>query len=152
MTAVGIAARSRASQANAAWEALLRAHNKHMRAFAAEDIWGDVSMREYDVLYTLTKCEAPLRLSDLARYTVLSQPALSRLVDRLVERGLVHRSSDADDHRSVRISLTDHGRTMQRTVGLAHGRSVAAAMSAALTPEEMATLERLASKLFVEEQ
>ena len=109
MTAVGIAARSRASQANAAWEALLRAHNKHMRAFAAEDIWGDVSMREYDVLYTLTKCEAPLRLSDLARYTVLSQPALSRLVDRLVERGLVHRSSDADDHRSVRISLTDKG-------------------------------------------
>ncbi len=139
--------RSRAALANGAWEALLRAHNTHMRAFAAEDIWGDVSMREYDVLYTLSKCTAPLRLSDLHRYAVLSQPALSRLVDRLVERGLVCRQADADDARSVRIGLTDAGRATQRAVGLAHGRSVTAAMTAALTPDELLVLESLALKL-----
>ena len=60
-----------------------------MKQFAAEDIWTDVSMREYDVLYTLSKCPEPLRLSELNRHVLLSQPALSRLVDRLAERGLV---------------------------------------------------------------
>ena len=41
--------------ANDAWEALLSAHAVLMKQFAAEDIWADVSMREYDVLYTLSK-------------------------------------------------------------------------------------------------
>ena len=42
--------------ANDAWEALLSAHARLMKQFAAEDIWRDLSMREYDVLYTLSKC------------------------------------------------------------------------------------------------
>ena len=42
--------------ANDAWEALLTAHASLIKRFAAEDIWEDISMREYDVLYTLSKC------------------------------------------------------------------------------------------------
>jgi len=83
--------------ANDAWEALLTAHATLMKQFAAEDIWADVSMREYDVLYTLSKCPEPLRLSELNRHVLLSQPALSRLVDRLAERGLVERHADPAD-------------------------------------------------------
>ncbi|MBS1845109.1 MAG: MarR family transcriptional regulator [Actinobacteria bacterium] len=45
-----------------------------------------VSRTEYDVLYTLSKCRRPIRLGELNRRVLLSQPALSRLVDRLVER------------------------------------------------------------------
>ena len=78
----------RTNLANDAWEALLSAHAVLMKQFAAEDIWADVSMREYDVLYTLSKCPGPIRISELNRHVLLSQPALSRLVDRLAERGL----------------------------------------------------------------
>ena len=53
--------------ANDAWEALLSAHAVLMKQFAAEDIWQDVSMREYDVLYTLSKGPEPQRISDLNR-------------------------------------------------------------------------------------
>ena len=60
--------------ANDAWEALLNAHAVLMKQFAAEDIWTDVSMREYDVLYTLSKCAEPVRISELNRYVLLSQP------------------------------------------------------------------------------
>jgi len=42
--------------ANDAWEALLSAHAALMKQFAAEDIWAELSMREYDVLYPLSKC------------------------------------------------------------------------------------------------
>lgn len=143
--------RGRAALANDAWEAMLTAHTQLMRRFHAEDMWDEVSFREYDVLYTLSKCTEPLRLSDLNRHTVLSQPALSRLVDRLVERGLVSRCQDAADARSVRIGLTDAGRDKQRSVGRAHGRSVAEAMTSALTTEELAQLESLTLKLVTKE-
>src|SRR6185437_13665668 len=119
---------------NDAWEALLSAHATLMKQFAAEDIWGDVSMREYDVLYTLSKCAAPLRLSELNRHVLLSQPALSRLVDRLAERGLIERCADPADGRGVRLSLTEAGRTMQRDIGRQHARDVARALTAELNP------------------
>jgi DNA-binding MarR family transcriptional regulator len=139
--------RSRNKLANDAWEALLSAHAVLMRQFAAEGIWQDVSMREYDVLYTLSKCAEPLRLSELNRYVLLSQPALSRMVDRLVERGLVARCADPADGRGVRLSLTDKGRARQREVGLRHGLSVARAVSAELTTEELEQLETICRKL-----
>ena len=133
--------------ANSAWEALLSAHASQMKRFAAEDMWGDMSMREYDVLYTLSKCPAPIRLSELNRHVLLSQPALSRLVDRLADRGLVARRPDPADGRGVRLSLTDAGRELQQEIGGRHARSVARSMRAALTPGELAQLEALCLKL-----
>ena len=57
---------------------MLSAHATLMRRFGAQDVWEDLSMREYDVLYTLSKCREPIRLSELNRHVLLSQPALSR--------------------------------------------------------------------------
>ncbi len=133
--------------ANNAWEALLSAHAAAMKQFAGEDIWGQVSMREYDVLNTLAKCAEPIRISELHRHVLLSQPALSRLVDRLVGRGLVKRQPDPADGRSVRLSLTGPGRAVQREVGRSHARSVARAMTATLSRSELAQLETICMKL-----
>jgi DNA-binding MarR family transcriptional regulator len=137
----------RPNLANDAWEALLTAHAVVMKQFAAEDIWADVSMREYDVLYALSKCPEPVRLTELNRHVLLSQPALSRLVDRLAERGLVRRGPDPADGRGVRLSLTDAGRARQRQIGRRHARGVARAMTAGLTRGELAQLETICQKL-----
>jgi DNA-binding MarR family transcriptional regulator len=133
--------------ANGAWEALLSAHASLTRRFAAEDVWEDLSMKEYDVLYTLSKCAEPIRLSELNRHVLLSQPALSRMVDRLADRGLVHRVADPMDRRGLRLSLTEDGRAVQRRIGRRHARSVAGAMLAELTPTELRQLQRLCEKL-----
>jgi DNA-binding MarR family transcriptional regulator len=133
--------------ANNAWEALLSAHAGLIREFAAEPIWQDASMREYDVLYTLSKCEGPLRLGDLNRNVLLSQPALSRMVDRLAERGLVERKADPADRRGVLLSLTEAGRDVQREIGRRHARSVAQALTAELSPAELGQLEIICQKL-----
>ena len=134
-------------QANEAWEALLGAHTTLMRRFAAEDMWCEVSLHEYDVLYTLSKCPKAQRLGVLGRHLMLSQPGLSRLVERLVERGLLARQPDPADARATLLSLTDEGRAVQRRVGRTHARSVADAMSSRLTPEQMSTLTALAALL-----
>jgi DNA-binding MarR family transcriptional regulator len=133
--------------ANDAWEALLSAHAVLMKQFAAEDIWTDVSMREYDVLYTLSKCPEPIRINELHRHVLLSQPALSRLVDRLVNRGMIERQPDPADGRGVRLSLTEAGQTIQRHVGRRHARSVAGAMTAGLSRSELAALGTICVKL-----
>ena len=137
---------AKTNRANDAWEALLSAHAGLMKRFAAEDIWADVSMREYDVLYTLSKCQDPINMTELNRHVLLSQPALSRLVDRLVDRGLVERCADPADGRGVRLSLTPAGRDLQRQVGRRHARSVARAMTA-LDPDELRQLETIGRKL-----
>jgi DNA-binding MarR family transcriptional regulator len=138
---------SRARAANDAWEAMLTAHAVLMKQFAAEDIWENLSMREYDVLYTLSKCREPVRLGELHRHVLLSQPALSRMVDRLVARGLVERQADLADGRGVRLSLTEAGRHWQRRIGGRHALGVSRAMTAALDPEELGQLERICRKL-----
>ncbi|HEU5157419.1 MAG TPA: MarR family transcriptional regulator [Streptosporangiaceae bacterium] len=140
---------SRTRLANDAWEALLSTHARLMKQFAAEDIWRDLSMREYDVLYTLSKCGEPLRIGELHRHVLLSQPALSRMVDRLVERGFVERCADLADGRGVRLSLTAAGRDKQREIGRRHARSVARALTAELSPDELRQLATICWKLAV---
>ena len=133
--------------ANDAWEALLSAHAAAMKQFAAEAIWTEVSMREYDVLYTLAKCREPIRMGELHRHVLLSQPALSRMVDRLVRRGFIERHPDPADGRGVRLSLTSAGSAVQSQVGRQHARSVARGMTAGLSRSELAQLEAICLKL-----
>ena len=137
----------RTTLANDAWEALLSAHAVLMKQFAAEDSWAEASMREYDVLYTLSKCPEPIRISELNGHVLLSQPALSRLVDRLAERGFIQRQPDPADGRGVRLALTEAGRVLQRQVGRQHARGVARAMTAGLDPAELKQLETMCLKL-----
>ncbi|WP_240687071.1 MarR family winged helix-turn-helix transcriptional regulator [Amycolatopsis suaedae] len=118
-----------------------------MKQFAAEAIWRDVSMREYDVLYTLSKCDDPVRIGELNRHVLLSQPALSRMVDRLVARGFVARDTDPADGRGVLLRLTEAGARTQREIGRQHARGVARAVAGRLTPEEIAQLESIGRKL-----
>ena len=53
-------------------------------------------------------------LSAAADYIGLSVPAMSRLVDGLVEMGMVRRGASADDRRHVKLSLTPRGETALR--------------------------------------
>jgi len=133
--------------ANDAWEALLSAHAGLIKQFAGEDIWQEASMREYDVLYTLSKCREPVRISELNRHVLLSQPALSRLVHRLAGRGMIECQPDPADGRGVRVSLTDAGRARQRQIGRRHARSVARALTAGLAPGELRQLAAICRKL-----
>jgi DNA-binding MarR family transcriptional regulator len=133
--------------ANESWEALLKAQAALLRGFAAERMWDELSLKEYDVLYTLRKAGCALRLSDLNEAVLLSQPALSRLVDRLDARGLVSRCADPADRRGVLVTLTDAGAAAQQRTGARHARSVERRMRAALSPDDLRTLQRICERL-----
>jgi DNA-binding MarR family transcriptional regulator len=66
------------------------------------------------VLHTLSR-SGPLRLTDLTATEQLRQPAITNLVARLEQDGLVSRRRDPRDGRAVRLSLTPEGRKVVRS-------------------------------------
>ena len=59
-----------------------------------------------------------LTMGELARRGLINPPTLSKLVDRMVSNGLVHRQVSLKDQRQVNLLLTDYGRnTMLKVRG-----------------------------------
>lgn len=59
-------------------------------------------------------------VSDLAAELLLRHHSVVELIDRAEAAGLVHRHQDPDDHRVVRVSLTDLGRRRLRQLAGQH--------------------------------
>ena len=85
-----------------------------MRAVEANLRQYDLDMAGFDVLLTLRRQgngEA-LTPGDLARDMMMSPPAMTNRIDRLVARQLVERHADPDDRRALRVALTEKGRAL----------------------------------------
>jgi DNA-binding MarR family transcriptional regulator len=135
------------SDAVDAWEALYRAQVAVLRQLRAEFPDGGTSITEYDVLFNLSRQAGhALRIRDLNRRLLLTQPSVSRLLDRLAARGFVAKSGDPDDARGTVVTLTEAGRNEFRRVGARHSHSIAQKMSV-LTPDELSQLAQLTDKL-----
>ncbi len=132
----------------AAWEALFRAQVAVLRQLNTEFPSGEISLNEYDVLFNLSRQDArQLRIRDLNRHLLLTQPSVSRLVDRLALRGLVSKEPDPGDGRGTVVRLTDEGYDLFRRVAVRHADSIHRRVGSALTVEELETLTALTDKL-----
>ena len=138
---------SERSEAVDAWEALYRAQVAVLRQLRAEFPDGDTSLTEYDVLFNLSRQTGhALRIRDLNKHLLLTQPSVSRLLDRLVARGLVTKSGDPDDARGTVVTLTAEGLAEFRRVGTLHSRSIAEKMTV-LSRQELRDLTEISDKL-----
>ncbi|TQS91878.1 MarR family transcriptional regulator [Arthrobacter sp. TS-15] len=130
------------------WESLFRSQVAVMRKLQSGPAFKALPVKEYDVLFTLSRCPSgQLRLNEINDKVLLSQSSLSRLVDRLEKRGLVERTIAPDDGRGVLLSLTEAGSELQKTIGREHVRDIANLVAPALTAEEQQELLRLTEKL-----
>jgi DNA-binding MarR family transcriptional regulator len=57
--------------------------------------------------------EGELTMNELSKIIILDKSTMTRLVDQLVEKGLVHREADMRDRRVVRVGLTDTGKNLR---------------------------------------
>ncbi|GAA4870281.1 MarR family winged helix-turn-helix transcriptional regulator [Pseudonocardia benzenivorans] len=131
-----------------AWEALLRSQVALWRLLEADDVWEPITPREYDVLHTLGRCpDGRARIRDLHREVLLSQPSLSRLVERMAEAGLVAREPDPADGRGTVVVLTETGDRLRRRVGARHAESIRRTVGVALDEREQQALRLLCDKL-----
>jgi DNA-binding MarR family transcriptional regulator len=131
-----------------AWESLFRAQVAVMRTLAAEFPTRDISMNEYDVLFNLSRQpDRSLRLRDLNKHVLLTQPSVSRLIDRLVSRGLVAKCPEPNDGRGTIIHLTDVGFELFKKVAVEHMSTITERVSGPLNADELAQLTALCDKL-----
>lgn len=129
-----------------AWESLFRAQHE-----VFEDISGDfgqsLTQAEYDVLLTVKRGpDMTARLRDVTANMLISQPSVSRLVDRMAASGLISKCPDPEDGRGALVHATEAGAGAFRKVASAHGRAIAERMSL-LSDDELAQLRDLTSKL-----
>ena len=106
----------------AAWQAVLRAQNRALRAIE-QDLHdqGLIPLSWYDVLLELNAAPGrQLRMQDLAARVVLSRTRVSRLVSELERVGYIERVADPDDGRATLARITAEGRAARRQAAPAY--------------------------------
>jgi DNA-binding MarR family transcriptional regulator len=83
----------------------------------------------------------PLSLAELAAEEQVRAPTMTRIVEALVQSGLVTREADPRDRRMVRIAATEAGRTLLLEGRRRRVRALAARL-AGLADSERRALER----------
>ncbi len=132
----------------AAWEALFRAQVGVMRRLASEFPSENMSFNEYDVLFNISRQpERRIRLRDLNQHVLLTQPSVSRLIDRLAAKGYVSKLPDPGDGRGTIVAMTEKGQSVFRQVALEHVGAIDRHLSGALDADELEELRRLCEKL-----
>ncbi len=105
-----------------------------------------LSDSEFDVVATLGNT-AGLRMSDIAQRTLTSPANVTRVVKLLESKALLARNRGAASDREVVARLTLAGDRLFDRIYPQHYRFMVAALDAALTPNQQATLSELLERL-----
>src|SRR6202171_3797056 len=125
----------------AAWGALLEAHATLMRRLQTDLVnKTGLDLNDFDVISQLALAGGRLRMTDLAARAFSSRSGLTRRIDRLVEEGLVGRTTADADARGVVVTLTEAGLAPLSGTRPVHSRRVAELFSARLDDQELAVL------------
>jgi DNA-binding MarR family transcriptional regulator len=109
-----------------AWLAFLDAQAALLRHLEADLVAQQhLTLAEFDVLAQLENApRGRLRMTDLSERVRLSRSGITRLVDRMVESGLVERVSCPSDRRGMFAALTTDGRRRLQQAAPIHLRGV----------------------------
>jgi DNA-binding MarR family transcriptional regulator len=134
-----------------AWTRLIRAEREVLGAVEADlKSAGFPPLAWYDVLLELRRAEPQgLRPMELERELLLPQSNVSRLLDRMEQRGLIRKSPAEDDGRGFKASITTQGQALLKRMWPAYRGAIAAHVGDKLTREESARLAELLGKLLL---
>jgi DNA-binding MarR family transcriptional regulator len=128
----------------APWRAFVRAH-AHVSRRMDEDLRSEhgLSLQEYVALLFLAEApERRLRMGRLADSLTLSKSGATRLIDRLVDDGLVARVSCSSDLRGAEAALTEAGLNRLRKAAPTHLRGIAEYFLSGIGDDELEVVER----------
>jgi DNA-binding MarR family transcriptional regulator len=128
----------------ASWRAFLLAHARVVRRLDEElRAEHDLTIGEYDALLTIAQApERRIRMRQLADEVILSKSGVTRLIDRLVDDGLVERSACLADARGAEAVLTERGLARLRAASRTHLRGIDEHFLDVLDREDLTVIER----------
>jgi DNA-binding MarR family transcriptional regulator len=100
-----------------------------------------VSVEQWRVLEVLGDRKG-LSMGEIADLALMNHPALTKMTDRMVARGLVHRLPDPQDQRRVLVTMTDRGLDLVNRVR-SHVEDQNSAIEEHLGEKGSATLRKL---------
>lgn len=134
--------------ASAAWDAMYRAQISIMRDLRSAFTNVGMTMNEYDVVSIVHQADGQgIRMRELNANVLITQSSVSRLVDRLVERGLLAKHGDELDARGTIVTLTQNGEDAFERAHEVHQQNIAARMESKLSANELETLAALSKRL-----
>lgn len=133
----------------AAWAALLRVHAALVPRMDRElQSTCGLPLTWYDVLLELNSApERRLSMGELGEVAVVSRTRASRVVDQLVEAGLVERESNPEDKRSAWAVITPDGRKRLRSATPVYLEAIRRHFTSRMTPEESRTVAAALEKV-----
>jgi len=125
-----------------AWTAFFDAQASLLRRLEAELVKKeDMTLAEFDVLIQLAMApDRRVRMTELSERVRLSRSGLTRLVDRLVEAGLLTRWHCQSDRRGTFAVLTPSGVDRVRRARPVHLRGVGRHFVERLSPDQLAAV------------
>src|ERR1700674_2543325 len=134
-----------------AWQALLEAHATLMRELQTDLVnRTGLDLNDFDVISQLAQAGGGLRMTELAARAFSSRSGLTRRIDRLVQEGLVSRTTDDGDARGAAGTVTDAGAARVSETVPVHLRAVAELFIAKLDTQELAVLEGALKKVILD--
>ncbi|CAN7441108.1 MarR family transcriptional regulator [Variovorax sp. LjRoot290] len=128
---------------------LLASANRQMRIGLAQSIAAEEVTEEHWRILQVLSDERGRSMGELAQAVLLNHPALTKNIDKLVNRGLVLRAADSVDSRKVVVYISDLGletvARLKASVDAHHG-----AIEEALGPRKTQQLKRLLEQ-FIED-
>ena len=106
----------------------------------------DLTPAQSRALRTIAKSGQPIRMGELAANLGVVPRSATGLVDALQEAGLVERTVDPANRRSVLVTLTEPGRERQRAMSQAR-TAAGAGLFDTLTPNERGMLANLLGRV-----
>ena len=130
---------------SAAWIGLLETHKRLTRELEAQlEAEHGLSISSLELLSRLaTADEHMLRLTTLADAAGLSLSRVSRILDKLEQRGLVERRADADDTRAKNAWITAPGLELLHAAQTTHFAGVERLFFDRLSDSDVETLARV---------
>ena len=131
-----------------AWVRLVRARHAVVSAVEADGkAAGALPVEWYDVLWDLERHDEGVRPFELEQRLLFAQYNLSRLIERLVEAGLVRREVCPTDKRGQMLFITDAGKKARKATWPHYARAVNQHLGDKLTEAETEKLAALLGKL-----
>jgi DNA-binding MarR family transcriptional regulator len=128
---------------------LLASANRQMRIGLAQSIAAEEVTEEHWRILQVLSDEKGRSMGELAQAVLLNHPALTKNIDKLVNRGLVLRAADSVDSRKVVVYISDLGletvARLKASVDAHHG-----VIEEALGPRKTQQLKRLLEQ-FIED-
>jgi len=101
----------------------------------------------YRIFTLLSHNEEPLTMGELSSELEVPLSTATRIVDGLVQAGMVERVNDPSDRRVVRVGMSENGYELYQA-GMAYNRQRMAKLLNVFTAEEQEQLLKLMNKLF----